>query len=126
MKSENKRESDMNVLNYKNELILIFSFLCIELVASCWLLALYKKQNRELRETITLYRENTVLSKKEMVLYEKFRMRIEDTNKSLEKSFKESQRIKLGENESGNLILEFYDKDQNKKIFLFENGLIRE
>lgn len=116
----------MIIADYKNELILIFAFLCLELVASCWLLALYKKENRELRETITLYRKNTALYRKKEVLDKKIRIRIEDANKNLEKSFKQSKRIKLGENESGNLILEFYDEKNTKKVFVFEDGLIRE
>lgn len=91
-----------------------------------WLIFSQNRKINQLNELIALYRENTELGRKEEVLYKKIRMRIEETNKSLEKSFKESKRIKLGENEAGNLILEFYDKDQNKKIFLFENGLIRE
>lgn len=53
-------------------------------------------------------------------------MIIKDTNKNLEKALKKSKRIKLGENKSGNLILEFYDKDQIIKVFVFEDGFIRE
>lgn len=108
-------EREMNIADYKNELILIFAILFMELVASCWLLALYKKQNRELKGLIALYRENAALSRKE----------IANTNNDLEKSLKKSKRIKLGENKSGDLLLELYDEKNTKDVFLFKDGLIR-
>lgn len=115
----------MNITHYKNELILIFAILFMELVASCWHLTLYKKENRELRDLIALYRENVALSRKEIALYEKIQVMIKNTNKNLEKSLKKSERIKLGENKSGNLLLELYDERNTKDVFLFEDGLIR-
>lgn len=115
----------MNIADYKNELILIFAILFMELVASCWLLALYKKQNRELRDLIALYRENTALSRKEIALYKEIEVITKNTNNNLEKSLKKSERIKLGENKSGDLLLELYDEKNTKDVFLFEDGLIR-
>lgn len=115
----------MNITDYKNELILIFAILFMELVASCWHLALYKKQNRELRDLIALYRESVALSRKEIALYKEIEVITKNTNNDLEKSLKKSKRIKLGENKSGNLLLELYDEKNTKDVFLFEDGLIR-
>lgn len=115
----------MNITHYKNELILIFAILFMELVASCWHLAMYKKENRELRDLIALYRENTALSRKEIALYEKIQVMIKNTNNDLEKSLKKSERIKLGKNKNGDLVLEFYDEKNTKDVFLFKDGLIR-
>lgn len=115
----------MNIIDYKNELILIFAILFMELVASCWLLALYKKQNRELRDLIALYRESVALSRKEIALYKEIEVITKNTNNDLKKSLKKSKRIKLCENKSGDLLLELYDEKNTKDVFLFEDGLIR-
>lgn len=116
----------MNITDYKNELILMFAILFMGLLALCWNLAMYKKENRELKGLIALYRENTALSRKEIALYEKIQVMIKNTNNDLEKSLKKSKRIKLGKNKNGDLLLELYDKEENKKVFVFENGLIME
>lgn len=49
-----------------------------------------------------------------------------NTNNDLEKSLKKSKRIKLGKNKNGDLVLGLYDEEENKKVFVFENGLIME
>lgn len=121
-----KQGTKMNITDYKNELILMFAILFMGLLALCWNLAMYKKENRELKGLIALYRENTALSRKEIALYEKIQVMIKNTNNDLEKSLKKSKRIKLGKNKNGDLLLELYDKEENKKVFVFENGLIME
>lgn len=68
---------------------------------------------------------NIAMSRKEIALYKKIQVMIKNTNNDLEKSLKKSKRIKLGENKSGNLLLELYDEKNTKDVFLFKDGLIR-
>lgn len=101
--------------------IVLFVAVCVlywERMINITVIEKYKK-NRALDE------EFRFLAQEKILLLERQILLSNQAINHLEKSLKKSERIKLGENKSGNLLLELYDERNTKDVFLFKDGLIR-